>query len=283
MPIDPLLARLRSDLTWPTPIGDRPEPAPGQIWSLDWGGVRAIGLLSHVDRRTVTITLLSVTDAGDDNTVELHAVDAGMSFSAWLSIRATVRYFVLDHRIGTLDVNTFAGLGDLPRPWAPITSTLDDRSLARAELEDVRDALGLAEWAPSKASDRPSLAERVSSAGLDIAQVRVKLGVSAGAARRILQGQREPTVEQAQTLAALLGTTLEDVHGVLVIKEGLLDAMDRPRVRPALRLVADKRFGGDEVAARREFAARTMAMAARHETTGETNWEALLNDALSDD
>lgn len=281
MSTDPLLQRLQG-LRWPSPAGDRPDPAVGQVWVLAWANVRTFGLLTAVTRRTVDVTFLSTTGAGDENTVEVPLDNAGLRLSAWLTITGTVRRFALDQRVGDLTPGVVDDLAGQPRRWAAISSVLDDRALVRAELEDDADELTAVEWLPDGSVQPVGLVERAQELGLGIADVRAHLGLSAGAASRLLQRRALPTDEQTAALAELLQVPLGDIRGHLDIDPGLVDVLDRPAVRPALRLIAGERFGGDEQAARLDRASRTLALAARHQVPGETDWETLLNDALHD-
>lgn len=282
MSTDPLLQRLHG-LSWPTPANDRPDPTPGEVWLLTWQNTRAFGLITDVAERTIETAFATTADVGDETTVKVTLPGAGMSFGVWRGIQRTVRTFVLDHRIGALDEDVANTLEDQPHIWSRIVSSLDDRAIIRAELEDEADALAEAEWVPDGADRAVSLTERATELGLRIADVRARLGVAPGAARRILDRVAVPTPDQAASLAEMLRLSVDEVTGPLHLSRDLVTVMDRPRTRPALQAVADQQFHGDEVDARIHGASRTMALAARHQEQGATDWETLLADALHDD
>lgn len=133
-----------------------------------------------------------------------------------------------------------------------------------------------AEWLPTVSGGRP-LDELASEAGVTTRHVAEHLGITPGAARRLLLGQQGPTSDQAEALTELLGSASSTA---LRFDEGLVADLDLPEFRAGLRQIAAERHEGDEIAARRELAGQMMARAARPRERGSLTWAALIREGL---
>ena len=281
---DPLLRRL-SELRWPTLALDGPEPTPGQLWRAEWEQAACLVLIAGARvGRTVSVMAATSGHVGDENAV-LASAENGMTPSVWGGVSDSIKMFTLAHRITDLtresrNTLTAVAAGQQRGDWAPITSNLDDRVLVRAELTEELQSLSRAEWLSTVNKDVPALADLASSANLRPSQIAERLGIAPGDARRLLRGQREPSLDELQVLSELLGYIPE---ASARFDEDLVASLDMPEFRPRLRQVANEEHDGDEAAARRVSAGRVMAMAARHREPGPRNWAALVREALDAD
>lgn len=281
MAIDPLLQRL-GELSWPALVLDQPEPVAGQVWRAEWGGVACLVVVSGARAgRTVPVMAATTDDVGDDGAI-IGATENGMTLTVWAAVSGSIKTLALEHRITDLtrrSLDTLLAVAARRRrgDWAPITNALDDRVLIRADLAERLHSLSEAEWLPEATRDAPTLTEVAAKNDLRPSQLAVELDTTPGDARRLLQGKREPTVEEVAILAEILGST---PNVAVQFDKDLVAELDQPEFRPALRLIASSEHDGDEVAARRACAGQVIALAARHREHGERNWAALLREEL---
>ena len=281
---DPLLRRL-NELRWPTLALDCPEPAAGQLWRVEWE--RTACLVVIVGQRTgrmVPVMAATSDSVGDDKTLGA-STENGMVPSVWGGTSGHIKTFTLAHRITNLTSDSLVTLTAVaankqPGGWAPITSILDDRVLVRADLTDNLRDLGDAEWLQPTDESAPTLAELSSEADLRPSQIAECLGITPGAARRLLQGHQQPSPDEVQALSGLLGPVSN--FGVR-FDDDMVATLDLPAFRPRLRLIANEKHNGNEPAARRAAAQRVMATAARHRGSGPRNWAALIDGAIHAD
>ena len=280
MDTDSLLGRL-SDLTWPTPTLDQPEPARGQLWRAEWDG-KACLVVVFGERLGRTAPALAATSdhVGDERAIVAEAAN-GMEPAVWGGVTALLMTFTLEHRITDLTDRSLerlaaVALGEEAGDWAPITSDLDDRVLVRAELTERLRNISEAEWLPAASGGRP-LDELASEAGVTTSHVAEHLGITPGAARRLLLGQQEPTSDQAGALTELLGSAPSTA---MQFDEELVADLDLPEFRSRLRQIAAESHQGDEMTARRELAGQMMALAARPRERGSLTWAALIRERL---
>jgi transcriptional regulator with XRE-family HTH domain len=281
---DPLLRSL-SGLSWPTPVGDQPDPEPGQLWRAAWADVASLVVVVEPHHgRTVSVLGATADRIGDDAAV-VAATEHGLRPSVWTGVFAVIKMFTLEHRVTDLTDECFAAVtavaaGRRRGDWPPITSDLDDRALVRADLVERLRSQSEAEWRPTADPGATSLAAQAATAGIQPSQVAEALGITPGDARRLLQGRREPSANEVALLADVLGAA-----PAVTVKfdDDLAAGLDLPEFRPQLRLIAKDEHAGDEVAARRAFAGRMLAIAARHREPGQRNWVALIRETLRAD
>jgi transcriptional regulator with XRE-family HTH domain len=284
MATDPLLRRVAA-LSWPTPLDDQPDPAPGQLWRAAWAGISSLVVIAapHHDR-TVPVYAATADGIGDDAAIVADTTH-GLRPSVWVGITNTIKMFTLEHRITNLTDESLAAAasvaaGERRGDWPPIINNLDDRALVRADLREWLGGLANAEWRPAVDPNVTSLSAHAAAAGLQPSQVADALGISPGDARRLLQGKREPSTQELAILTDLFGAA----PGVVVeFDDELVADLDLPEFRPQLRLIASSEHGGDEAAARRAFAGRMLALAARQRESGRRNWVALIREVLRED
>ncbi|MCY3849711.1 MAG: hypothetical protein OXF75_02775 [Acidimicrobiaceae bacterium] len=281
---DPLLQRLK-ELNWPTMALDRPEPEPGQLWRAEWERVACLVVISGTrSGRNVPVMAATSDHIGDERAVVVSA-ENGMKPSVWGGLAKSVKMFTLAQRITDLTHQSIrmlaaVAVGQRDGDWAPISNNLDDRVLVRADLVDKLQGFSEAEWMPTVRDDEQTLADLAVNFGIPPSQIAVSLGITPGDARRLLKGQREPSPDELSVLTELLGPISS---AGIRFDEDLVASLDLPEFRPRLRLIASEEHNDDEVAARRVYAGRLMAMAARHRKSGQRNWAELIREALHAD
>jgi plasmid maintenance system antidote protein VapI len=282
MATDPLLDRLTSQ-KWPKPIGDHPAPRPGQLWRATWGGVVAfVVVLSSPKGRWIEVAAASPELSGDDSSIEIETTNS-MRVVVWMSISSDIMMFTLDHRIGDLAedaIQMLRGPDRTRHQWGPILSVLDDRAVERARLQDELAVMHDAEWLSSSGPQPTDVRALAAGHGLRASEIARALSITAGSARRLLQGERELAPGEADLLAPLLG---ESPSSAAAFDPQLVEALDLPQFRPAIDARAANRFNRNEIAARRDLATAVLSMAARHRSPGDRNWELLVDEALRAD
>ena len=284
MATDPLLWRL-NELSWPTLALDCPEPTPGQLWRAEWERAACLVVISGKRAGRIVPVMAATSDHIGDERAIVASAENGMTPSIWGGVSDSIKTFTLEHRITnltseSLDTLTAVVAGQQHGDWAPISSNLDDRVLTRADLTERLQDLAKAEWLLTASEGAPTLAQLASDAGLRPSQIAERLGVTPGAARRLLQGQREPSSDEVRVLSELLNSVPD---ASVQFDNDLVASLDLPEFRPRLRLIASEEHDGDEAAARRASAGRVTAMAARHRERGSRNWAALIRQALHAD
>ena len=279
MTTDPLLQRFNT-LSWPYVAFDHPEPAPGQLWRAEWGGTACLVVVSGVPTGRIVPVVAATSDRiGDDRGI-VARTENGMTPAVWGSVATSIKMFTLEHRITDLTTDSLERLsavasGRQAGDWAPITSDLDDRVLARAELEGRLHDFSAAEWQRVDADDTPTLTQLAAEHDLHASALASILSITPGEARRLLQAKREPTAEEVK----LLTSRFDQAPSLrMEIDGGLVEALDLPEFRPRLRLIAASGHSGDESAARRTFAGQMMALAARQRERGPKNWVTLIRE-----
>lgn len=281
---DPLMRRLNA-MDWPALAMDRPTPQRGQVWRAAWESTAGLVVIAgSAAGRRVPVMVVTADRVGDERTVIATTVN-NMRVTVWAGLYAEIMMFTLDNRLSDLTEESLATItaaakGSHLGEWAPITSVLDDRMLVRLDLEAQLEEFASAEWAPAVDEHSATMAQLAEASGVTASEVAARLGITPGAARRLLLGRAEPTNEQRPVLAELMGPVPQST---LSIDEGLVAVLDRPDNRPRLQDIADRHHNGSETAARRACAERTMAMAARHRQAGDRNWTELVRRALDED
>lgn len=282
MAIDPLLRRF-NELSWPTVAFDQPDPVPGQLWRAEWDETACLVVISG-ERvgRMVPVMAASSEHVGDETAI-LAETKNGMTSCVWTGLARTIKTCTLDYRISDLTSHSFEVLtgvtaGTQPGAWAPITSNLDDRVLVRIDLAEKLGLLSEIEWIPVSSGEAPTLASFAKEAGVKPSQLARRLNITSGDARRLVQGKREPSEEEAQILTDIFGSAF---RAAVQFDERLVVELDQPGLRPPLRSFARRTHGGDETAARRAFAGEVMSLAARHRDWEPRNWAVLIAEQLS--
>ena len=281
MAIDPLLRRL-NELSWPTVAFDQPDPVPGQLWRAEWDGTACLVVVAGKRAgRTIPVVAASSDHVGDE-TALVAKTKNGMTLCVWAGLARTIKTFTLDHRISDLTIHSFdlltgVTVGADQGAWAPITSNLDDRVLIRTDLTEDLDHLSEIEWIPESGGETTTLATVTKEAGFRPSQIARLLNITSGDARRLLQGKREPSEEEAHILTDVLGSP---TRAAIRFDDRLVAELDQPGFRPPLRLIAHKTHGGDETAARRAVAGEVMSLAARHRDREPRNWAVLISELL---
>lgn len=281
---DPLIRRLEA-MDWPAPPMDCPTPQRGQLWRAAWAGSAGLVVIADAARgREVPVMAATADRVGDDATIVADTSN-GIRVSVWAGMQADIMMFTLDHRLGDLTAASLAALtvaadGTHLAEWAPITSDLDDRILVRVDLQEMIQAFAAAEWVPAVDEHAPTLGQLAETHDVTASQIAARLGITPGAARRLLQAKAEPTDSQRTALLELIGSIPQSN---LRPPDDLVAALDSPHYRPRLQLIANRDHHGNETAARRASAQRAMAMAARHRRSRQRDWAELTRQALDAD
>ena len=281
---DPLIRRLKA-MDWPAPAMDCPTPQRGQLWRAAWAGSAGLVVIADAaEGREVPVMAATADHLGDEATIVADTSN-GIRVSVWAGVQADIMMFTLDHRLGDLTDASLAALtaaadGTHLAEWAPITSDLDDRILARIDLQEALQAFAAAEWVPAVDEDAPTLGQLAETHAVTASQITARLGIPPGAARRLLQARAEPTDSQRAALVELVGSLPQSN---LRIPDGLVAALDSPSSRPRLRVIAKKDHDGNETTARRARAERAMAMAAGQLRSRQRDWAELARQALDVD
>ena len=278
---DPLIRRLKA-MDWPAPAMDCPTPQRGQLWRAAWAGAAGLVVIADtVKGREVPVMAATADHLGDEATIVADTSN-GIRVSVWAGVQADIMMFTLDHRLGDLTDASLAALtaaadGTHLAEWASITSDLDDRILARIDLQEALHAFAAAEWVPAVDENAPTLGQLAETHAVTASQVAARLGITPGAARRLLQARAEPTDSQRAALLELVGSIPQSN---LRLPDGLVAALDSPHSRPKLQMIANRDHQGNETAARRASAQRAMAMAARHRRSPQRDWAELARQTL---
>lgn len=282
MPGDNLRQRVNR-VPWATPPQDiGGDVAAGDLWQATWARSRLLVLILVAAENNITVSPVTETEAGDDGTALLPGDQSpldGVPFHVWLGLRAVLPQRVLDRRLGPVGPGFRRRLGDTsPAAFPPITSPLDNRSQVRADLEDRLEALSQAEWQPS-ATGR-SIRELV---GVPPGQFAKAIDILPGDAVNVFARRRPLTPSEADRAATTFNLDLADVVAATtpVVPDEVISIFDHPR-RSRLVHRRAQETGVTEPEVMRQITAPLLEMAAR--TTGHTppNWEALIDDALSD-
>lgn len=280
---DRLLDQLQG-LGWPHLDGGQSEPGAGQLWRCVWTGVAGlVVLVDHPSDRTVSVVAASSDDVGDELAFEA-TTTSGLRPIVWTGVTSSIKLCTLDSRVSDLTSDALARLralrsGAARGTWSPIASTLDDRALVRADLLDGLETFAEAEWLPTQAA--APLADQLRYKGVtkpsELAQL---LHVPPGEARELFYAHRSPTHEQEEALQGLLGTGFQST---LEVDPELVIDLEGPEFRHGILRLAELNYGGDEVAARRHLAERSMLVAARRREPGDRPWRAVISEVLRAD
>jgi hypothetical protein len=282
MPGDNLRRRVNR-LPWataPPDIGG--NVAAGDLWQATWARSRLLVLILVVGEKNITVSPVTESETGDDRTAILPGGQSpldGVPFHVWLGLRAVLPQRVLDRRLGPVGPEFRRQLGDtIPTAFPPITSALDNRSQVRADLEDRLEVLSQADWQPV-ATDR-SIRELV---GVPPGQFAKAIDILPGDAVNVFARRRPLTPSEAARAATTFNLEVTDVVAATTprVPDDVISIFDHPRRCRLVHRRAQK-TGLTEPEVMRQITAPLLELAAR--TTGHTppNWEALIDDALSD-
>lgn len=243
-----------------------PVPSPGQLWRARWENQAGVVLILETISNRLHVVPVSLDEAPDETAVQAPA-DANtlqLDLAIWIGDGVNVFPRVLDYKLGDLTTDT-AELDHGSINWGPT----DPRTLTRARLQDLLDALETAQWAPA---DRSDLDLPAVLKGADIAAVTEVLGSTPRAAA-LRRGRVSLTAEEADELAELLHVDASDLLTATQppLPDDLVAAMDLPAIRAQVDLLA-ARSGADEVATWRTCAYGVFALAAREHDRRDVNW-----------
>lgn len=205
----------------------RPDPAPGQVWRLEWDSTVVLGVLTRVTDRLVEVAPLGDDpEFGDPATIVLvDASPVGYPIGVWVGLERAVPRVVLDLPIASLNTTDFELLMEMRRRLR--------RGIALQAHVHVGDPL----IDPSDTSD-PRIAYRLALEAPLARLAEVFAFVDAAPdVRDELEGQVAPT------LSLIAGGEVSPTRGVIAapLTETLGEALERaavqsPAVQEALKL-----------------------------------------------
>jgi hypothetical protein len=229
-----------------------PEPAAGQIWRLRWNEVTALSVVLRVHEEEVTVAPVSVDSwLADEYAVYVSAEwsPIGVALAIWVSLVGTVPLCVLDRYLGDVDVlDQLPSVRDafrkgIPAPshipvGSPILSAFDERSQYRRQLTATFSALADVEWHdPTFGHGDGDLGATLD--GLEAEEIGSCLGLGPPDVFVLLRGETPLTAEQADKLAALSGTSAEDLlRATPPVPSELVRELDHPANRSLIEVYA---------------------------------------------
>lgn len=262
------------------------DPIPGDVWQLEWDGLAMLATVLEppgVDGR-VEVAPVTVEDPEAERgvvVVEARRTQLGMDLFAWAGLPATVPLGVFAARLDRVDsdvVHEVATGGSTPvGSWTT--------ALALVQVDTAVRELEAATWAP-EAANVPAelLRETMKARGLRPSAVATATGIPVRDVREIANGRRAPTEEQAQAIAAYVGIDSEELSRAFRLPDALVQAIERPIHRAAIRARA-LRDGVTEGAARLALSQRVLLRPARTDRSlrDVATWSELLQAELDDD
>ena len=127
-----------------------PAPSPGQLWRARWADQAGAVLILHATDDHLRVAPVSFDEAPDETAVlaPAEANTLQLDLAIWTSDDVNIPARVLDYKLGELTTDTIE-LDHGSLNWGPT----DPRTLTRARMQDLLDALETAEWAPVHRSD----------------------------------------------------------------------------------------------------------------------------------
>lgn len=243
-----------------------PDPAPGHLWRARWQNQAGVVLVLATSAHRLHVAPVSLDEFPDEtavlspsttNTLEL-------DLAVWTNDGAEVPVRALDFKLGELTTSV-TDLAPGRLNWGPT----DPRTLCRARLQDLIDALAAAAWAPTGDS---TLDLQSTLAGSDVASIKKVLGSTPRVAA-FRRGQVSLTPDEAQQLSRLLHVPAHDLLAATqpAVPEDLIAAMDLPRIRVLVDQLAQRR-NQDEVVTWQAAAYGVLALAARDHDRRDANW-----------
>lgn len=266
-------------------LGEVPdgEPAPGELWLLEWDGIAMLGVVagpaggSHL-WRVAPVTIEGPADTGDLAVVESDESPIGVRLHVWASAEQSFDHGVFLRRSAQLP-----GVLSLLAEFSNRTPKSWDAVMLLAELAGSSDVLVSAKWLV-ESSPRDSVADLMQARELRPTDVAAATGIAASVVRDIARGVRVPSASEAERLARVLGVGTDTLSIVPEPPSALVEAVSQPRWRHLIRVRA-LRDGITEAAARWSVATGVLALPART-SQGErdvTAWNALLGQYLHDE
>jgi hypothetical protein len=250
-----------------------PEPQPGQLWRARWGQVSELVALVRVTADIVEAAPVTLdVDYADEDAAVVPGSGSplGVDTVTWIGLRRVLPMVVLDRFLGAWPVMSL-----MTATGYPIVNPADARAEYRARIEDELDILAAARWAPTGTG---TLADRLRAAGINAHRLVELLDLPPQEALALLRGKLPVTAEQAETLAAVLTISVEDVLDANPAPPAeVVSLLDRPRRRPQVEALARRR-GVSEIAARQSAAFGVWRLAARQVgDRSDPAWDARLD------
>ncbi len=226
--------------------------------------------------------------------VEAEQTVFGVDAVVWGDLLRTVPVRVLDQVLDTWqpDIVSWAESSaeeqrDVPPAGARLghepASVFEDAAALRAELEDEMDALCEAPGLISADESKPATGDLAGLLRdrLDLAQLTAALDRPQSQVMAILRGKMPLGAEDIARIAEATGLPQEQVAAsVRTLPHSLVEKVEHPRWRPAVRLLAQQE-AVDEVQARLRLGYGAFALAARETGGASQNWDARLQQFMA--
>ncbi len=273
------------------------EVEVGQVWRARWDAAVVLVLILGVDGREVSAVPVTLDPPAENAfclIVGRHRSVFGVDATVWGDLKRAVPLRVLDQVLDTWDAEVVGwarsrvqGLLDDPpaatRLGREPSSVFDDATALRAELEDELTELCEAPRLVCEDEGMPGgagLAKLLGST-LDLAHLTSVLERPQSTVMAILRGKEPLELRDIVRIAEATGLPQEQVAGsVKPLPRSLVDALEHPRWRPAMRSLAQQ-SAVDEMQARLRAGYGTFALAARETGGGSPDWDARLKQFLA--
>jgi hypothetical protein len=250
----------------------------GAVWRTRWDDVVLLVLLvGNPTATTVAVTPVTFDDTGAGADTLLVAFPSGRdaTLAVWRTLRRDLPLALLDRPVGELSpaVIAWAAGGPVPddaRLAGPALPQVAPRSPVRADLEDDLDGLIAAVPALTPVASRRAVTgarKRVLPSEEQFAALMARLGVSLPVVLDLVDGKREPSLEEAAALRDIVGVTPE----VIPPPAELVIEMYHPRWKATVLDLARRR-DMKEAAARAVMASGAFALAARQTGDQTPDW-----------
>lgn len=270
---------------WP-PTEETTDPHPGDLWLATWDDARVLVFVLFATDTAATFEVCAATAplTGNDHTVivpEDQSPVTGAAVHVWANLQACVPQRAFDQRLGSAPdlLRVVAAAALTPTgAFPPIVDDLDPRREEVARLEDDLATVASARWQ----SEVPVRLRDLIS-GIRPSSLGEATGLEPGDADQVLDGRRMLSPAQIDSVAHTFNVPAPAVAAAArpVIDDQVVALFDQPARTRKLRarVAASGRTVAEEMVA---VALPLMQQAAR--TTGheDRNWEALIDDALSD-
>jgi hypothetical protein len=281
-----------SKLLWLEP----PDPAPGQLWRLRWDDTTAVGVVLRVEGDDVIVTPVGLDEwMADDYAVvvgpEWSPLHIGMS--VWVALEAVVPLLVLDVYLGEADFldqivavrqayRQGRAVADTIVVGPPVIDETDERAQYRRQLALAFASLADAEWVDVATPGRDGRSLVDLMRGADPRMVAQALDLDIRSTLVVMSGERVPTSQEAELIAELLATDVDEVLAAApAVPPELAHELSHPRHRRAIER-RGRAAGHGESDERRQALRDLLPVAARRAGDPEAplDWRRLVDDYL---
>jgi hypothetical protein len=254
-----------------------PDPAPGQLWRLQWDDAAVLGILTRSDDYAVELVPVTFDTwlAGPFTLVIDDGSPFGTPVAAWCDLAVWVPTFTLERCLAVdpgvlenvLAVQAASDRGELIDNATVGTldvGVLDERRQYREALTAQYALFATAEQVSEPLADVVPLATRLNRAQIGVAELSKLSGLSFSGAEGVVVGERRLNLPAAQQVASRVGATVDELlAGTPAPPRPLLLALSSPSRWRRVRQEA-QRAGVRESTIVRALAAEAVPTAAAY-------------------